>query len=312
MNNLKKHINDFLIFAKEERNLSSHTISAYKSDLEKFYMFLKKNNSIYLKNINEINIQTIRQFKRFEMDRKELRPGRDKNHISGKTIARELASIKSFFKYLVQNEILKNNPAIMVKTPNIEKTIPNFIQEKNIDQLMNLPDKNSITGIRDRAILELFYATGIRLSELVNLNISSVDDSNNFIKVVGKGNKERIVPFGEKAKDAINVYINKRNRSWVGAEDVPLFTSIRGKRISQRTIQKRLSGYLEKIIGSKKGASPHILRHSFGTHLLDNDADIRSIQELLGHSSISSTQLYTKVNPQKMKTIYKATHPHAS
>ena len=161
-------------------------------------------------------------------------------------------------------------------------------------------------------MLELFYATGIRLSELVGLNIGSVDHSNNFIKVLGKGNKERIIPFGNNAKDAIETYLNSRGSSWSSKPNTPLFTSQNDKRISARTVQQRLRQYLQSILGGKKGASPHTLRHTFGTHLLDNDADIRSIQELLGHSSISSTQIYTKVNPQKIKKIYKEAHPHAS
>ena len=312
MKDLSKHINEFLIFAKEERNLSDHTIKAYKSDLEKFYNYLSLRKDFALAEISDISANIIRTFKRDEMNRREIRKGREKKHISSKTIARELASIKAFFKYIVQLGVLKNNPAAFVAAPKIEKRIPNFIPSKKIDKLMKMPSLETKSGIRDRAILELFYATGIRLSELVSLNIGSVDHSNKFIRVVGKGNKERLVPFGEKALKALGIYLKKNNLSWSSSGDTPLFTSTKGKRIHQRTIQKRLRGYLESVLGSLEGASPHVLRHSFGTHLLDNDADIRSIQELLGHSSISSTQLYTKVNPKKMKSIYKQTHPHAS
>ena len=167
-------------------------------------------------------------------------------------------------------------------------------------------------GKRDYAILELFYATGIRLSELVGLNIGSLNHEENLLKVIGKGNKERIVPFGDKAKKAIEQYLNSRDYSWTSDFRLPLFVSAKDKRISVRTVQSRLREYLQKILGGKKGASPHTLRHTFGTHLLDNDADIRSIQELLGHSSISSTQIYTKVNPEKIKKIYKDALPHAT
>ena len=158
----------------------------------------------------------------------------------------------------------------------------------------------------------MFYATGIRLSELVGLNIGSINSDENLLKVVGKGDKERIVPFGDKAKNALEKYFREREHSWASDPTTPLFTGTREKRISVRTVQERLSKYLQQVLGGKKGASPHTLRHTFGTHLLDNDADIRSIQELLGHSSISSTQIYTKVNPEKIKKIYKKAHPHAS
>ena len=211
-------------------------------------------------------------------------------------------------------EKIKNNPSIHIHTPKIEKQIPNFVQLNKIKELMDQPKKEKRVLIRKRdyAILELFYATGIRLSELVGLNIGSVDHSNNLIKVLGKGNKERIIPFGDNAKDAIETYLNSRGSGWSSKPNTPLFTSQNDKRISARTVQQRLRQYLQSILGGKKGASPHTLRHTFGTHLLDNDADIRSIQELLGHSSISSTQIYTKVNPQKIKKIYKKAHPHAS
>ena len=177
---------------------------------------------------------------------------------------------------------------------------------------MDSPDTSTLTGLRDKAMLELFYATGIRLSELVGLNIGSVNHSDDLVKVVGKGNKERIVPFGKPAKIALEAYLNKRGYNWSSQSDKPLFTARKGKHISVRTVQKRIKIYLGAILGEDDGANPHTLRHTFGTHLLDNDADIRSIQELLGHSSISSTQIYTKVNPQKMKKIYKRAHPHGS
>ena len=211
-------------------------------------------------------------------------------------------------------ERINNNPAINVQTPKIEKQIPNFIQLNKIKELMEQPKKEKRVLIRKRdyAILELFYATGIRLSELVGLNIGSVNHEENLLKVIGKGNKERIVPFGKKAKTAMEQYLNERGDGWGSQADLPLFMGTKKKRISNRTVQNRLKKYLQIILGGKKGASPHTLRHTFGTHLLDNDADIRSIQELLRHNSITSTQIYTKVNPEKMKKIYESAHPHAS
>ena len=308
----KKFIQDFLSYLGQERNLSKHTITAYRHDLNHFFQFLIKYDLALVKDLKKIDRQTIRHFLGSEFERKDIRPGRQNKSITSKTIARELASIKSFFKYLVQIDQIKDNPAHHVQTPKIEKKIPKFIQENKIEKLMNLPNKRSLIGKRDHAILELFYATGIRLSELVGLNIGSVNSNENLLKVIGKGNKERIVPFGDKSKNAMQEYLKDRGHSWNADPITPLFTGTREKRISVRTVQDRLCKYLQQILGGKKGASPHTLRHTFGTHLLDNDADIRSIQELLGHSSISSTQIYTKVNPEKIKKIYKNAHPHAS
>ena len=152
----------------------------------------------------------------------------------------------------------------------------------------------------------------MRLSELVNLNIGSINYHDRLVKVTGKGNKERVIPFGNHALTALKVYLNERGMGWITNEKTPLFTSKNNRRISIRTVQLRMKKYLSQVLGTKNGASPHVLRHTFGTHLLDNDADIRSIQELLGHSSMSSTQIYTKVNPKKIKEVYDKAHPHAN
>ena len=313
MNDLTKDIiQDFQSYLGKERNLSKNTISAYGRDLVRFFTFLNDYDSTLVNDISRIDRQAIRHFLGSEFDRRDSRPGRKERKITARTIARELATVKSFFKYLVLIEKIKDNPAMHVQTPKIDKQIPNFIQFNKIQALMRMPDRSTLRGKRDHAILELFYATGIRLSELVGLNIGSVNHKENLLKVVGKGNKERIVPFGDKAKKAIEQYLRARENSWASDSQLPLFIGTKEKRISTRTVQNRLGEYLKRILGGKKGASPHILRHTFGTHLLDNDADIRSIQELLGHSSISSTQIYTKVNPEKIKKIYKDAHPHAS
>jgi len=309
MDNGKITVQEFLNYIEQERGYSVHTVAAYKRDLDAFLNFLDIKN---IDNFNSIDIATIRSYLAQEFDRKDERPGRGKKPITANTVARKLASIKSFFKYLVQAEMVADNPALHVKTPKIEKRIPTFIQSAKIENLMNMPDTSTLIGWRDKAILELFYATGIRLSELVGLNIGSVNQHDNTLKVLGKGNKERIVPFGKPAKNALDAYLKKRKQSWTASSETPLFCGRGENRISVRTIQQRLKIYLQAVLGGSDGASPHTLRHTFGTHLLDNDADIRSIQELLGHSSISSTQVYTKVNPQKMKDIYKDAHPHAS
>jgi tyrosine recombinase XerC len=300
MNNGTETLKEFLNYIQFERGYSAHTVTAYQHDLEKFLNFIYKYDSILLKDFGKIDRQAIRHFLG-----KEYEEGN-----SAKTVARRLASIKSLFNYLVQAEVICDNPAIHIKTPKVEKKIPTFVQENKIEDLMKMPDAVTLIGKRDRAILELFYATGIRLNELAGLNIGSVNPQEKLLRVLGKGNKERIVPFGKPAKNALESYLKKRGKSWASPQQTPLFTGRGEKRIAVRTIQQRVNIYLKAVLGGRTGASPHTLRHTFGTHLLENDADIRSIQELLGHSSISSTQIYTKVNPKKMKDIYTDAHPH--
>ena len=300
MNNGTETLKEFLNYIQFERGYSAHTVTAYQHDLEKFLNFIYQYDSILLKDFGKIDRQAIRHFLG-----KEYEEGN-----SAKTVARRLASIKSLFNYLVQAEVICDNPAIHIKTPKVEKKIPTFVQENKIEDLMKMPSAVTLIGKRDRAILELFYATGIRLNELAGLNIGSVNPQEKLLRVLGKGNKERIVPFGKPAKNALESYLKKRGKSWASPQETPLFTGRGEKRIAVRTIQQRVNIYLKAVLGGRTGASPHTLRHTFGTHLLENDADIRSIQELLGHSSISSTQIYTKVNPKKMKDIYTDAHPH--
>ena len=302
MNNGTETLKEFLNYIQFERGYSAHTVTAYQHDLEKFMNFIYQYDSILLKDFGKIDRQAIRHFLG-----KEYEEGN-----SAKTVARRLASIKSLFNYLVQAEVICDNPAIHIKTPKVEKKIPTFVQENKIEDLMKMPNAVTLIGKRDRAILELFYATGIRLNELAGLNIGSVNPQEKLLRVLGKGNKERIVPFGKPAKHALESYLKKRGKSWVSPQETPLFTGRGEKRIAVRTIQQRVNIYLKAILGGRTGASPHTLRHTFGTHLLENDADIRSIQELLGHSSISSTQIYTKVNPKKLIEIYRDKHPHGS
>ena len=299
---LKDILADFLVFISEEKNYSNHTLKAYGKDLSTFINFIKKFHLKAFNDVSKINRSQIRQFMANAFD----------SGLSSKTVARRLASIKSFFNYLIQVELIEDSPASSVRSPKIEKSIPNFIHTNKIKTLMGIPDEKTLIGKRDLAILELFYATGIRLSELVSLNIGSVNYHDRLVKVTGKGNKERIIPFGKHAYNNLEIYLRERGLSWLSNENIPLFTSKNNKRISVRSVQLRVKKYISQVIGTKNGASPHVLRHTFGTHLLDNDADIRSIQELLGHSSISSTQIYTKVNPKKIREVYKKAHPHAN
>ena len=277
----------FINYLEKEKKFSVHTIKAYRNDIEKFLLFLSAKN-LKIKNISKIDIR-------------DFLASQYEKGFSKKTVARRLASIKSFFRYLINIDYLSNNPALFLESPKIPKKLPNFIDEKIIDDLMNQPDQNTKKGLRDKAIMELFYSTGMRLSELINLNINSLDAKNHLIKVFGKGSKERLIPFGKRAKFSIENYLKIRGLSLNSRlNEIPLFVNKNEKRVSERTVQRRIGNYI-KMIAEGKSLGPHILRHSFATHLVDRGADIRAVGDLLGHASLSSTQIYTHVKPEKMK-----------
>jgi|TARA_B110000116_G_scaffold157559_1_gene136369 site-specific recombinase XerD len=341
-NNERDIISQFLKMIKEERSYSLHTIDAYRRDLLKFELFLISYIGDSFSDYNVVDKWTIRNFLGKE----------DEDGMSSKTRRRRLSSIRIFFDYLLESKKIKDNPASEIVFPKTEKKIPTVINREQIDlndknretridniqRLMDLPEiiynekkisNKNIKGshkrmLRNTGILELFYATGIRLSELVSLDIRSLNKKEMLLKVLGKGHKERIVPFGKPAKKAIHKYITKRNLSWLS--EGPLFCGRQEKRISKRTVQQILEVYLrrlynlpttktreEKKENFKIGTNPHTMRHTFATHLLENNVDIRLIQELLGHSSLSTTQIYTNTeNIEKLKEVYNNKHPHGS
>ena len=291
-------IESFMLTLEKERNFSLHTIKAYKNDLNRFNYFL--NNTLSRKKLAKINRNDIRKFLAEEYD----------NGYSSKTVARRLATIKSYFKYLVKTELIQENISIHINSPKVPKKLPNFVDKNLIDTLMKTPSLDTHIGIRDRAALELFYSTGMRLSELVNMNIGDFEINKKLIRVIGKGNKERIIPYGRTAESAIKNYLKIRNISLKPAfANKPLFVNSSEKRISKRTIQRRMNNYI-KLVADGKRIGPHLLRHTFATHLLDNGADIRAVKDLLGHSSLSSTQIYTHVSIEKLKKDYTQAHPH--
>ena len=291
-------IESFIITLEKERNFSLHTIKAYKNDLNRFNSFL--NQSISRKILKKINRNDIRKFLSDEYD----------NNFTSKTVARRLATIKSFFKYLVKIELIEENIAIHINSPKVAKKLPSFINKSLIDVLMNSPSLDTLIGVRDRAVLELFYSTGMRLSELVNINIGDFHLNNKLLRVIGKGKKERMIPYGRTAESAIENYLKMRNISFKPVfAKTPLFVNSKEKRISTRTIQRRMNNYI-KLVADGKRVGPHLLRHTFATHLLDNGADITAVKDLLGHSSLSSTQIYTHVSIEKLKKDYTQAHPH--
>ena len=289
-------IQTYLIYLSKERGYSEHTVYAYKTDLNRFSNFLKSQSSSIL----EAKKEHIREFMADEFER-GLHP---------KTVSRRLAALKSFYDYCVEIKEIESNPAIFVESPKLPSTLPDYLDLSKLSDILSMPQQETLIGSRDLAMMELFYSTGMRLSELVNLNVNHLDFFHQIVKVTGKGKKERLIPFGKQAKDSIKNYLKMRNiKGNFQLVSDSLFVSNRNKRVSQRTVQRRVRMYLASFAGSGS-SGPHTLRHAFATHLLERGADIRSVKELLGHASLSSTQIYTHLQPEKMKQIYKQAHPH--
>jgi integrase/recombinase XerC len=233
--------------------------------------------------------------------------------VKGSTLRRKLAAVRCFLRYMCARENLGHNPAAAIKMPQKEKHLPSFLDEQDMQAVMTLPRPDGLGGIRDVAMLELFYSTGIRLSELHALDISNLDLFEEVIKVKGKGRKERLVPLGRMAARAMREYLPERARflkQRKRSEEVAVFVNRFGRRLTRRGIQRVVRRYLEKVCNLKQ-MSPHVLRHTFATHMLDRGADLRAVQELLGHASLSSTQVYTHVTTERLKKVYDRSHPRA-
>lgn len=286
----------YLTYLQKERGYSEYTVDAYKIDLFRFHRFIQK-LSIKLICVDQNHIHDFIEY--------EFKEG---SH--PKTVNRRIASLKSFFSFAMEINEINVNPAILVENPKSPKKLPDYLDREKIKDIFSLPNENTLIGSRDLAMLELFYSTGMRLSELVNLNINHLNFENQLVRVWGKGKKERLIPFGDIAKRKVRKYLKKRGvKSDFQLNSNPLFVSNRNSRISHRTVQRRVRMYMISIAGSGS-SGPHTFRHAFATHLLERGADIRSVKELLGHDSLSSTQIYTHIQTEKMKEIYRAAHPH--
>ncbi len=289
---MNKHIEQFCSTLKIERDVSLHTLRAYTRDLEDFFSFTDKKPS----NINNLDIRDFLA----SLHHKKLKKS---------SIARKLATIRSFFKFLHRENIVKKNPAKLVSSPRVQKTLPRFLTVDEVFALMHSPSGDSFQASRDRAILELLYSSGLRVSELCTLNIHDFNIKESLVRVKGKGKKERIVPVGSKAVDAINNFLPER--VLLKKRSNALFLNTRGGRLTQRSVRRIVYKY-SRMISLKGHLSPHALRHTFATHLLHGGADLRSIQELLGHSSLSTTQKYTHVDIVHMMEVYDKAHPMAN
>lgn len=297
-------IEQFFQYLKAERHASIHTLKNYSGDLKQFSVFVESHYPEVSKSgpegVKKINPNLLRAFL------SEL----FKNH-GATSVARKLSTLRSFFDFAIREHLLDTNPAKAVRSPKIPKKVPKFLTIEEVLTLLAAPKGQSLLETRDRAILELFYASGLRLSELVALNLDQVDLENKLVRVLGKGNKERMVPVGQKALDALKTYLQKRITFLNGKPDQKgIFLNKSGDRISARAVERLIEKYL-KVTGIQKKVTPHILRHTFATHLLNNGADMRGIQELLGHASLSTTQRYTHVELDKLMKVYDKTHPKA-
>lgn len=290
---MKRYIEKFVNYLKVEKNSAAHTITNYSKDLKVFEEFLSGKD---LKAIDHLVL------------RKYLAEMRAKNY-SKRTIARKLASLRTFFKFLYRENLIKTNPIAAVMTPKLDKKLPVVLDVEKVGRLISSPDVDSVSGSRDKAIFETLYSTGIRVSELVGLDLDDIDFISGVIKVMGKGSKERIVPIGEAALGAIRAYIKKK-AVLPKDNDRAVFLNKYGSRLTDRGVRRIVDKYIRSCSIDQK-ISPHSLRHSFATHLLDRGADLRSVQELLGHMNLSTTQIYTHVTTERLKSVYDKTHPRA-
>jgi integrase/recombinase XerC len=298
---LENLTDEFLIYLRISKNYSLNTLESYGLDLRQFSTFFDK-ESVSIEQVDHLFIR------RYLAKLKE-------EQLARRSIARKISCLRSFFKFLCRQGYLTNNPIFGVSTPKQEKRLPEFLYPEELDNLLKLPDLTRVLGIRDQAILEVFYSSGLRLQELVGLTLVDLDLDGGYLRVYGKGAKERLVPLGGCAKRALIKYLKEVRPQLISKENsskqtMNVFLNYRGTRLSGRSIQRLMDKYLQQLALHRK-ISPHTLRHTFATHLLENGADLRVVQELLGHVDISSTQIYTHLTKERIRAVYLKSHPRA-
>lgn len=293
---MKELVEAFLNYLSVERGLSRNTILSYQGDINAYIDFLK---GLHIESFSLTKKNHITDFMLSQKDK----------GLSANSVARRLAAIKSFYRFLVRERILKADPSNLIDSPKLWKKIPQTLSANEVDALLACPNIRDRQGIRDKAILEVLYATGMRVSEAVNLKTDNLNLDVGFLRCIGKGNKERIIPIGKKAISSIKRYLDiGRPQQLKNKESDFLFLNRFGKKISRQSLWKIIKRYA-KDARVKKPIRPHILRHSFATHLLERGADLRSVQEMLGHANISTTQIYTHISKERLKAIHKMFHP---
>lgn len=287
----------FIDELKYEKNYSEHTTNGYLKDL---YEFLEYINNKGIKKFNNVTYQDLRLYINYLFNQ----------GYSNKTISRLVSSLRSFFKYLKKEELIDNNPCTLISNPKLDKKLPKYLNFEETERLLNAFDIDTIEGIRDSLILEILYSTGIRVSELVNIKCSDISLSNKTIIVNGKGSKQRIVYFGEKCLKKLELYMKKSYNELNVNNAEYLLLSKTGKKLNDRTVREIIDR-ASSIAGIKMKISPHVLRHTFATHMLSDGADLRTVQELLGHENLSTTQIYTHLTNEEIRRVYLSAHPRA-
>lgn len=291
-------ISSFLTHVKVEKGLSSNTVSAYRRDLIKFEAFAKK-RALALESVTRDDLV-------------DFLAGLYRMNLESRTVARHLVTLRNFFRFAQMQELISTDPSINLESPKIRRSLPGYLRLEEVERLLEQPDSSTALGLRDRAMLEVLYSTGLRVSELIGLRVSDLDSKVGCVRCIGKGDKERIVPVGRKALSMVEKYLGEARPKLLGKlrGSPTLFVNRRGVSLSRVGVWKILSGYGRRA-GLRVSLTPHMLRHSFATHLLERGADLRSVQLMLGHADISTTQIYTHVVEERLKQIYKAHHPRA-
>ncbi|MGA2900590.1 MAG: site-specific tyrosine recombinase XerD [Candidatus Acidiferrales bacterium] len=291
-------IRSFLSYLRVEKALSQNTIDAYRRDLEKFSAFA-----------TERGLEKAPQVKRADVV--DFLASLYLRKLDARSVARHLVSLRQFFRFLLSEELIPEDPVVTVESPKFRKSLPQFLSVEEVDRLLAQPDVSSALGLRDKAMIELLYSAGLRVSELCNLAVDDLHVDAGSLRCIGKGNKERLVPVGKRALAVLQLYIKKARPEILGEHTSKyLFIIRKGNKLDRIAFWKNLALYGRKA-GLRKALTPHMLRHSFATHLLDRGADLRSVQMMLGHSDISTTQIYTHVVEERLKQVYKAHHPRA-
>ena len=307
--NLMFFVDKYLYYEEVILGKSSNTIRSYRRDILQFMEYIDEYEEI--KTFEDVEMLTIRSFIAYLNSDERLKKKKNAKVISKRSINRKISALRTFFKYLQEKKVIQTNKVMYVNMPKFEKELPNVLSKDDLNKMRSVINTEKITGIRDRLIIELLYSSGIRASELINLNEYVIDFNEREMRIVGKGDKERITFFSRNAKKWLEKYIEEKKKEYKNYSKEILITNSKGKKLTTRSLRRLISNHATEA-GLQKEVTPHVFRHSFATELLNNGVDIRYLQELLGHSSISTTQVYTHVSKSFLRSIYMSTHPFAN
>ena len=307
--NLMFFVDKYLYYEEVILGKSSNTIRSYRRDILQFMEYIDEYEEI--RTFEDVEMLTIRSFIAYLNSDERLKKKKNEKVVSKRSINRKISALRTFFKYLQEKKVIQTNKVMYVNMPKFEKELPNVLSKDDLNKMRSVINTEKITGIRDRLIIELLYSSGIRASELINLNEYVIDFNEREMRIVGKGDKERITFFSRNAKKWLEKYIEEKKKEYKNYSKEILITNSKGKKLTTRSLRRLISNHATEA-GLQKEVTPHVFRHSFATELLNNGVDIRYLQELLGHSSISTTQVYTHVSKSFLRSIYMSTHPFAN